>query len=118
MQLTRRHPLRLLLVAVLAAAAAGCAPGLVYSRVTTPLDTNLDAIPYERRMSMDPVNSFRYIVRVDWGTNAIGDIAKKHGIETVYYADIERLYIWFGLWRQAWVRIYGVGPSPDDAVGT
>ena len=41
------------------------------------------------------------------GKNGLGDVAKKHGIETVYYADIERWSALLGLWSQDVVHIYG-----------
>jgi len=41
------------------------------------------------------------------GKNGLGDVAKKQGIETVYYADIERWSALFGLWSQDVVHIYG-----------
>ena len=36
----------------------------------------------------------------------IGDIARQHGLEEVYFADLETLSI-LGYWEQQWVHIYG-----------
>ncbi len=41
-----------------------------------------------------------------WDSNAIGDIAKEHGIETVYYADLEELSV-LGIWHEYTIHIYG-----------
>lgn len=52
----------------------------------------------------DPLTSG---ISVRLGKNGLGDIAKKHGIETIYYADIERWSAVFGLWQKDVVHIYG-----------
>ena len=66
-------------------------------------------------MSQTPVNGnngqgdikhISYYVDVMWDSNAIGDIAKKHGIETIYYADIETLSV-LTIWNQYTVHVYG-----------
>ncbi len=49
---------------------------------------------------------FRYVT-VSWGDNAIGEVAKKAGFQTIHYADIERWSILFGIWSRNIVRIYG-----------
>ncbi len=41
------------------------------------------------------------------GKNGLGDVAKAHGIKTIYYADIERWSAAFGLWSMEVVHIYG-----------
>jgi hypothetical protein len=52
----------------------------------------------------DPLSS-ALSIRV--GKNGLGGVAKEHGIETVYYADIERWSALFGLWSRDVVHIYG-----------
>jgi len=39
-------------------------------------------------------------------SNAIGDIAKQNGIETVYFADLETMSILI-IWNQYTVHVYG-----------
>jgi len=39
-------------------------------------------------------------------SNAIGDIARKNGINTLYYADLETLSV-LTIWRQYTVHVYG-----------
>ena len=45
-------------------------------------------------------------VRVDWGDSSVGTIAKRHGFEEVYYADLRTLRV-LGVWTQQFVTIYG-----------
>jgi hypothetical protein len=41
-----------------------------------------------------------------WDDAAIGDIAKKNGIQELYFADLETLRV-LGIWNQYWVHVYG-----------
>jgi hypothetical protein len=41
------------------------------------------------------------------GKNGLGDIAKEHGISTIYYADIEKWSALFGIWSMDVVHVYG-----------
>jgi hypothetical protein len=34
-------------------------------------------------------------------------LIRKNGIETVYYADIEKLRVLFGIWQEDIVHVYG-----------
>lgn len=47
-----------------------------------------------------------YGLYTEFDSNAIGDIAQEHGLQQVYYADIEVLDI-LGIWRQHKIHIYG-----------
>jgi len=59
---------------------------------------------------------FRYVA-VAWGENAIGEVAKKAGFQTIYYADIERRSILFRIWSRNTVRIYGTVKAGNGASG-
>ncbi len=50
-------------------------------------------------------------MRVDWGSDGIGDIAKRHGFARVDYADVETLTV-LGVWTQQWARVYGERRAP------
>ncbi len=91
----------------------GTIGGGLYSHTIEPLTFNKD--PTEVRESMkratgsimqvsDPLSS---ALGVRMGDNGLGEVAKKHGIETVYYADIERWRVLFGLWSRDVVHLYG-----------
>ncbi|MFI5304863.1 MAG: TRL domain-containing protein [Nitrospiria bacterium] len=59
--------------------------------------------------------SFKSIT-LQMGDNGIGEIAKKAGIETIYYADLEIQSILLGIWSRSRVHIYGtVKPLESDS---
>ena len=95
-------------VALLASAATslGCVSGLVYTHVIVPLDVNFDRTPVHDDQERDSQNSFQFYLRVDWGSDGIGDVAKRYGFERIDYADFETLSV-LGIWTQHWARIYG-----------
>jgi hypothetical protein len=79
-----------------------------------PLDLNLDRTPVNDAPEdyiPDSKNSLQYYVRVDWGSDGIGDIAKKYGFSRVDYADLEILTV-FGVWSQERVHLYGERRNP------
>ena len=86
----------------------GCATtGVLYTHVTNPLDTNMSQTPSgvneeEGDIKELTLNNVSFL----WDSNAIGDIAKANGMETVYYADLESLSI-LGIWKQYTVHVYG-----------
>jgi hypothetical protein len=41
------------------------------------------------------------------GKNGLGQVAKEHGMTTIYYADQEQWSALFGLWSMEVVHIYG-----------
>ena len=49
----------------------------------------------------------RVDIGAEWDSRAIGDIAKQHGISTVYTCDRRRQSVLLGLWRRDEVSIYG-----------
>ncbi len=94
---------------------AGCANGVLfgsglYSHTVQPLTINPN--PTEVRNSMKEavgrINQFSYtVVSIRVGKNGLGDVAKEHGLGTVYFADIEKWAAVFGLWQMEVVHIYG-----------
>jgi hypothetical protein len=115
---------------VIASLLAGCR-GIIYTRTVTPLSTNFERSPCDWYPSLEmgealPWYNIRIvpdhgagktgsgnilhvaydIYDVRWDSNAIGDIALRHGIETVYFADLERLSI-LRLINSYTVYIYG-----------
>lgn len=113
--------MRLLRIALLAALAplGGCMAGILYTHTVVPLTTNFNRTPFvegKLETGASDVKDLRipWPVSADirWHTNAIGDIAKREGIEEIYYADIEHLAVFFNIWRQDTVHVYGK-PFPD-----
>jgi hypothetical protein len=85
----------------------GCAStGILYTHVTNPLDTNMSQTPSGVDEAEGEVKELALYVSALWDSNAIGDIAKEHGMETVYYADLEVLRI-LGVWSKYTVHVYG-----------
>jgi hypothetical protein len=84
----------------------GCFSGVVFTHVVVPLDANFDRTLVQTGSARDDTKRFQYRVRVEWGDQAVGEIAQRNGIETVHYADLETLSV-LGVWSQRWVRIYG-----------
>ena len=81
--------------------------GCVYTRFKEPLAIDFNATPVYRENDQGAVKRFRFwLVDVQWDSSAIGEIAREHGIETIYYADLERLSI-LGIWNRYAIHIYG-----------
>ncbi len=87
----------------------GCVNGLIYTHITQPLDVNFTSTAVQTQKpekAENDVKSIRYYVEINWDSNGIGDIARKHGMTELYYADFEELSV-LGVWRQQWVHVYG-----------
>jgi len=90
---------------MLALSMSGC--GLIYTHTIKPLDFNLSGSPCVLQYQEGDIKHFEFdIARVLWDSNAIGDIILLSGMDTVYFADIERLSI-LGIWNQHTVHVYG-----------
>ncbi len=92
----------------------GCANGVLfnnglYSHVVQPLTFNREPteILTANRQGRGDIKHIEYTVSIQVGTTGIGDVAKKYGMETVYYADIEKRSFVFGLWQQEIIHLYG-----------
>ncbi len=86
---------------------AGCTPrGLLYTHIKTPLDINMSQTPADGKNVHGDLKHIPFYVDILWDSNAIGDIAKQNGIETVYFADLETLRILI-FWNQYTVHVYG-----------
>lgn len=85
--------------------------GAVYTRVKFPLTTDLNHTPAAVDTGGGKIVRIKepfsgYGIYAEFNSNAIGEIAKRHGLKTVYYADIERLSI-LGIWRHEVVIVCG-----------
>ncbi len=102
--------------------ASGCAfpfasgsdvlTGLVYTRIKVPMSVKLNSTPNELVIDAsgkvirikEPITG--YGIYAEFNSNAFGDIARQHGVETIYYADREIFNV-LGIWRHDKVIIYG-----------
>ena len=79
----------------------------IYQRITQPLDLNFTETPVFQRSNQSDIKHFKYLlVDFQWDSNAIGQIAKQHGLSEIYYADLETLSI-LRVWNRYSVQIYG-----------
>ncbi len=97
-----RLPVRITLLALLTPSVSGC----IYRHTVQPLTLNFRETPSAIREASGNTKKVTYYVDVQWDKNGIGTIARKNGIEEVYYADIETLSV-LNYWTQQWVHIYG-----------
>jgi hypothetical protein len=87
--------------------------GGIYFHTVQPLTFNLAPTEFEEsgKEGRGRINQIQYpltsAISVRLGKNGLGEIAKAHGIEKIYYADIERWSAVFGLWSAEVVHIYG-----------
>lgn len=86
--------------------------GGIYSHTVQPITFNREPIEFldnleQAQGQINHVQAGTLMASIRLGKNGIGDVAKKSGISTVYYADIERRIILFGLWQESILHIYG-----------
>jgi hypothetical protein len=94
--------------------ASGCArrapmgpQGWIVTYSTRPLTTNFHHTPVVREGdNVGSVVQLQYYVRVLWGDDSIGGLAREAGFDEVYYADETTFSIWTYLKVQR-VRVYG-----------
>jgi hypothetical protein len=100
------------LTGLLAGCSAGPLVGLVYTNVRYPLTRNLDNTPMPRTMPKEgkiieitePFTGLGINTRL--GSNAIGKIAREHGMTTLYFADQQQFSV-LGIWKSHKVILYG-----------
>jgi len=85
----------------------GCASGLVYTHTWQPLTLDMHKTPVS---STEASGDIKHIAlgaaSVAWGSAAIGDVAKKHSIQELYFADVETFSV-LHIWNQYTVHVYG-----------
>lgn len=84
----------------------GCTQGFIYDRTTRPLTTNFNQTPFGSDNAHGSTKQVTFQVEAKWDTNGIGEIAREHGLEEVYFADIETFRI-LQFWEKNTVRVYG-----------
>ena len=101
-----------ILIWLIGGCSAGPLTGLVYTHVKAPLTLDLNDTPAPRAMPRsakiievrEPITGLGLNARVK--SNAIGDIAKQHGLTTLYFADQE-FFSLLGIWTSHKVILYG-----------
>ncbi len=94
----------------------GCADkllrGAAFTWVTVPLTKDLNNTPTAGNEDIsgrmihikEPFSGYGFYAEVD--SNAIGDIARKHNLRKIYFADKEIFNI-LGIWKTETVHVYG-----------
>jgi hypothetical protein len=87
--------------------------GGLYSHTVQPLTVNREAtdVKNSEMEGKGRITQINYpltsVLSVRVGNNGIGQVAKEHGMTTIYYADLEQWSALFGLWSTEIVHIYG-----------
>lgn len=90
--------------------------GLLYTHTVHPLSLHRDpvaVVPTGAASGDMKEIQFRY-VSILWNDKAIGEIAKKGGIDTIHYADLETRSYVLGIWKRHTVRVYGTASKPPE----
>lgn len=111
-----RRGLRLLAVLFTAIGLTACGAigpmGLIYTNIRLPLTRNLQDTPIPKSNPTigrvleikEPFSGFGIYARVD--SNAIGDIARKSGMQRLYFAD-RQIFSILGIWSTNKTILYG-----------
>ncbi len=93
----------------LAVLLAGCSAGIIYTHTMQPLTLDMHktrVVPTGGEADIKHLVLLYPALSAAWDDAAIGDIAKKNGIQELYFADLETLRV-LGIWNQYWVHVYG-----------
>ncbi|MBP2674064.1 MAG: hypothetical protein H6Q84_904 [Deltaproteobacteria bacterium] len=91
--------------------------GLLYTHTVRPLTRHRDTVtvvPTGAASGNMKQIHFQY-VSIEWDDNAIGEIAKKGGIETIHFADLETRSYVLNIWTRHTVHVYGTAAKPPAA---
>ena len=88
---------------------SGCSAGIIYTHTMQPLTLDMHstrAVPTSGQGDIKHLVLLYPALSFAWDDAAIGDIAKKNGIQELYFADLETLRI-LGIWNRYWLHVYG-----------
>jgi len=95
----------LTLIAVLL--VSGCTSGLLYTHTWQPLTVDMDRTEVVSTTGAGDIKHIAiYMASVAWDSAAIGDIATKHGLHELSFADLETFSV-LRIWNQYTVHVYG-----------
>ena len=85
--------------------------GYVYEHYHKPYTLDLDVTPVrfncgEGKVVMVKEPFSGWGVSAEFDTNAIGDVARAHGLKKIYWADMEYFKV-LGIWKERSIHIYG-----------
>jgi hypothetical protein len=103
----RARPILSILIPALV--LSGCTSAILYTHTVEPLDLNMHSTPFvreDKEGAIKHIDIHFYSLSAAWDSNAIGDIARKNNLETVYFADLEYLNV-LQIWKEYIVHVYG-----------
>jgi hypothetical protein len=96
-----------LVAAALAGLFSGCGTGIIYTHIRQPLQLDLHQTRVVPTEGMGDIKHIQLpYVGIAWDSVAYGDIAKKHGLNELYFADLETLKV-LGIWNRYTVHLFG-----------
>lgn len=91
---------------------SGCTTGLLYTHTFQPLTLDMHRTPVGQTEKEGSIKMISFpwsngINRlVAWDSAAIGDVAKKQGMQEIYYADVETFSI-LNIWNEYTIHVHG-----------
>lgn len=86
---------------------SGCAIGVIYTHTYQPLTLNMNHTKISSTSAEGDIKHIQLnVVSVAWDSAAIGDVARKHGLKELYFADLEMLRV-LRIWNQYTLHLYG-----------
>ncbi len=86
--------------------------GAVYQHIVVPVDVNLDNTAVYAGEGRAATHHISVDASVDWGDHSIGAAARRGGLDTVHYADLEVFSV-LSVYRKETLHLYGtVAPQP------
>jgi len=79
--------------------------GCLYSRVTTPLDTDLDQTVLGHKVGKSSLYCVLWLFA--WGDMSVAAAAKQGSLSTLNHMDMETHMILFGLYTRQSIIVYG-----------
>jgi len=106
-------------IAAIALLVGGCSTpvgengpsGYIFVHTRVPYTTDLHDTPVRKTSGVGRILHVEepfsgYGLYAELNSNAIGDIASRHGIKTIYWADLE-IFSVLGAWQEHKLHIYG-----------
>lgn len=86
---------------------AGCSTGLIYTHTVQPLTLDMHRTSVLQGSAQGDIKHIQFWqAGIAWDSAAIGEVARKNGMQEVHMADLETLSV-LGVWHQYTVHVYG-----------
>lgn len=99
----------LLAVLLMFLSVSGCGVGIIYTHTYQPLTLDMHKttiVETEKSGAIKHLVLLYAPLSVAWDSAAIGDIAKKNGMNEIYFADLETFSV-LHIWNEYTVHVYG-----------